>query len=89
MASTVAPARTNSDGPAWVLPNTMARTTLQRARERRNLAAAVAGQLHVRREQRLGPSKIAALGGCKEPGPQLRLLLARGLGRLQHGALSL
>src|SRR5437868_5933361 len=47
--------------------------------QRRHLAAAVAGQLHIRREQRLQPGEIALLGGLKEPCCQLLLLLAGGL----------
>jgi hypothetical protein len=51
----------------------------QRPRERRNLAAAVGGQLHVVREQRLEPGEVAVLGGREEPSCQLVALLARGL----------
>ena len=51
----------------------------QRPRKRRNLAAAVAGQLHVVSEQRLEPSEIALLGGREEPSCQLVALLARRL----------
>src|SRR6266487_6586020 len=51
----------------------------QRPRERRNLAAAVARQLHVVSEQRLEPGEIALLGGREEPGCQLLALLARRL----------
>jgi hypothetical protein len=47
------------------------------ARERRRLAAAVAGQLHVGSEQRLEPSEIALLYGCEEPPCQVVALLAR------------
>src|SRR5262249_10286892 len=47
--------------------------------ECRNLAAAVAGQLHVVSEQRLEPSEIAVLGGLKEPSRELVALLARRL----------
>jgi hypothetical protein len=51
----------------------------QRPRERRDLAAAVAGQLDVVREQRLEPGEIPLLGGCEEPAGQLVALLARRL----------
>jgi hypothetical protein len=75
----------------------------ERPRERRNLAAAVARQLHVVGEQRLEPGEIAVLGGREEPGGQLLLLLSRRLeagsalfdvasgagGELAHGLLAL
>ena len=48
-------------------------------RQRWGLAAAVAGQLHLRSEQRLEPSEIASLGGGEEPPCQLLALLAGAL----------
>ena len=48
------------------------------SRERRDLAAAVARELHVVREQRFEPSEVALLGGADEPSGQLVALLARG-----------
>ena len=51
----------------------------QRLRERRHLAAAVAGQLDVVGEQRLEPGEIALLDGREEPGCQLVALFARRL----------
>src|SRR5215204_2853264 len=51
----------------------------QRARQGGNLAAAVAGQLHVVGEQRLQPRQVALLDGPKESSCQLFALLARGL----------
>src|SRR5918999_551423 len=51
----------------------------ERPRERRNLAAAVAGELHVVSEQRLQAREVALLGGRKEPSCQLVALLARRL----------
>ena len=47
--------------------------------ERRNLAAAVGGQLHVVSEQHLERGEIALLGGRDEPSHQLVALLARRL----------
>src|SRR5215207_1156423 len=51
----------------------------QSARQGGDLAAAVAGQVHVVGEQRLEPSEIALLGGLKEPSCQPVALHARRL----------
>jgi hypothetical protein len=55
------------------------RATRVRPRKRRNLAAAVGGQLHVVSEQRLEPSEIALVDGREEPSCQLVALLGRRL----------
>src|SRR5262249_47729117 len=51
----------------------------QGARERRDLAATVAGELDVVSEQRFEPGEVALLGRLKEPSSQLVAVLGRRL----------